>query len=165
MAGTGVFYWNDRLGKTDPRTLTLVWNITGAKTVVSAPIGQPVLPTYDAISSQATINDFLGTVDEFTTAQFDATAMGADAFGFLVDMQGQCQSLVGMEVTCYSSTGGATAVTRYVKAGTLAASTLETAVQLGAYGNLAGKIDFGNTPDFDALTSGSIVVKLHWVSK
>lgn len=165
MAGTGVFYWNDRLGKTDPRTLTLIWDITGAKTVVSNPIGQPVLPTYDAISSQATIDDFLGTVNEFTTAQFDSTSMGADTFGFLVAMQGQGQALAGMEVTCYSGTGGGTAVTRYVKAGTLADSTLETAVELGAYGNIAAKINFGNTPDFDGLTSGTILVKLFWVSK
>lgn len=165
MAGTGLFYWNDKLPKTDPRELTLTWKITAAKTCVPTPVGAPTLAVYDAIAAQATINDFLGTVNEFTTAQFDATSMGADAFGALINMAGQVQQLVGFKIDCYSGSGGSTLVTRQALAGALADSTLETAVQLGAYGNLAFKVNFGNTPDFDGLTSGTIQATIYWIAK
>jgi hypothetical protein len=165
MADTGLFYWNEKLGKTNPRELVLVWNITGAKTVTNVPVGAPTYPVFDAISSQSTINDFLGTTNEFTTAQFDSTSMGNDAFGGLVNMQGQVQSVLYFTAQCYSSTGGSTQVTRESLNNGLADSTLETAVGLGSQGNLAFKVDFGNTPDFDGLTSGTIVVKIYWISK
>lgn len=164
MAGTGIFYWNDKLPKTDPRQLTLTWKITGATACVASPVGAPTLATYTALT-QPTIDGFLGTVSEFTAAQFDATSMGNDAFGVLVDMGGQVQQLVGFEIRCYSSTGGSTLVTRQALAGTLADSTLQTAIQLGAYGNLAFKVDFGNTPDFDGLTSGTIQATIYWIAK
>jgi hypothetical protein len=42
---------------------------------------------------------------------------------------------------------------------------LATECAKGSQGNLAFKVDFGNTPDFDGLTAGLIVIELHWVSK
>lgn len=163
MADTGLFYWSDKLGKTNPRELIVTFSITGAKTVVQSPVGFPSLPTFDAIASQSVIDDFLGTVDEFTVAQFDATSMGADAFGCLINMAGQVQALVDFTIECYSS--GNTLVTRHAEAGVLADSTLETAIELGADGNLAFKVNFGNTPDFDGLTAGTIQAKIRWISK
>ena len=71
-----------------------------------------------------------------------------------------------MSAKCYSGTGGSTIVERAVKSSSaLTASTLASECALGANGNMAFKVDFGNTPDFDALTSGLIVVKLMWVAK
>ena len=35
----------------------------------------------------------------------------------------------------------------------------------GASGNIGFKVDFGNTPDFDALTAGTIAIKIIWKSK
>ncbi len=165
MADTGLFYWNEKLGKTNPRELVLIWEITGAKTVVNVPVGSPNYPVFDAIATQAVINDFLGTTDEFTVAQFDSTSMGADAFGGLVNMAGQVQSVLGFTAECYSGTGGSTLVTRESLDIGLTASTLETAVGLGAQGNMAFKVNFGNTPDFDGLTEGTIKVTIYWISK
>ncbi len=93
MADTSLFYWNQKFGKTQPRELKLIWTITGAKTVSTVPIGAPVLTAFDAISSQSTIDNFLGTVDEFLIIDFDSTAMGADAFACIINMGGQAQSL------------------------------------------------------------------------
>lgn len=165
MADINLFYWNEKFGKTQPRYLTLIWEITGAKTVVTIPAGPPVLTTFDAISSQSTINSFLGTTDEFTVAQFDTTSMGADAFGCIINMLGQAQAVTGFEISCYSGSGLTTEVRRASLPDGLTDSTLETAVGLGADGNIAFKVDFGNTPDFDALTSGLIIARVYWVSK
>lgn len=168
MADTNLFYWNDKLGKTNPRELILVWEITGAKAVSLVPVGSPNYPVFDAISSQSTIDNFLGTTDEFTIAQFDSTSMGADAFGALINMggeSGQVKDILGFEIKCFSNTGGSDLVTRASLNDGLTASTLETAIGLGAYGNMAFKVSFGNTPDFDGLTSGMIVAKIYWISK
>lgn len=165
MTATSLFYWQEKLQKTDPRILCLQWQITAAKTVSPLFAGLPALTTFDAITSQSTIDNFLGTSSEFTIAQFDATSMGNDAFGVIVNMGGQMSAIGAMDAQCSSGTGLATIVTRRAIAGTLTASTLETAVQIGSSGNLGLKIDFGNTPDFDGLTSGLIVVEVSWVAK
>lgn len=168
MADTSLIYYNEKWGKTQGRILNIVFEITAAKTVALVPLGQPVLPAFDAIASQAVIDDFLGTSSEFTLAQFDATSMGADAFGCIVNMGGavgQVKSASRMRAVCYSGTGGSTAVSRAVKFGSLTASTLETAAAVGSSGNIGIKVDFGNVPDFDALTSGIIEIQVLWISK
>lgn len=162
MSDTSLFYKNEKLGKTQVRVLHLPFKITGAKAVAQVPLGQPVLTTFDAIAAQATIDDFLGTVSEFTIAQFDATAMGNDTFGGIVNMLGQVKAVSMMEAICYSA--GGVSVLRGCQGVGLTASTLETAYALGASGNLAFKVDFGNTPDFDGLTAGQIIIKLHWIA-
>lgn len=165
MGDTSLFYYNDQLLKVNPRVLLLEYKITAAVTASPIISNSASLITFGAFASQAVIDDFLGTVDEFTLAQFDATAMGADAFGGLVQMNGQAAVISQMIARCYSNTGGADLVTRQVQGGTLTASTLETAVEVGADGNIGFKVDFGNTPDFDALTSGTIQIEIHWVPK
>jgi hypothetical protein len=173
MADTSLFYWNPKFGKTQPRELVLIWEITGAKTVAQVPVGTPVYTTFDAIASQSTIDDFLNTTDEFTIAQFDATAMGNDAFGCIVNMGslddtdqlGQAKQVLGFEIKCFSGSGFTTLVERASLNDGLTASTLETAIAIGEFGNIAFKVDFGNTPDFDGLTSGMIVARIYWISK
>lgn len=163
--GPGIFLFNANMPQL--KVLKLVWKITGAKAVQPLPItNSAVYAFFDAISSQTTIDNFLGTEDEFTTTQFDSTTMGADAFGVLVSMQGQALSVQSMTARCYSGTGGATLVTRQCQASTvLPNSTLGTAIAVGADGNIGLTVDFGNTPDFDGLTSGTIEIEITWLSK
>lgn len=166
MSQPSLHYWQAALPKTLPRVLHLAWEITAAKTVSPLNMGLPVLTAFDAIASQAVIDSYLGTTSEFLVAAFDATAMGADVFAGIVNMGGQAAKLNSAIARCYSGTGGATLVERCVKSSAaLTASTLATECALGADGNLAFKVDFGNTPDFDGLTAGVIVVELQWVSK
>lgn len=166
MTATSLMYWNDQMLKAAPRTLKLVYDITGAAASTITPASTVSLTTYAAFASQAVIDDFLGTTNEFLLAAFDATSMGADAFGGLVNMNGQVQTLISMTAKCYSGTGGATLVERSVLASSaLTASTLATEAAKGADGNLGFKVDFGNTPDFDALTSGLIVIEFDYISK
>ncbi len=164
-----VFLWNDKFGKRTEQ-LILEWDITGAKTVVTRPMGMPVLTAFDAIASQAVINTFLGTTDEFNYLAFDGTALGADSFGVIVNMAGQAATLLSVEMSSYgtyATAGSETEVRRAspaVAAGlTVSSNTNEAA--LGANGNIAFRMVFGNSPDFDGQTSGLLVARINWISK
>ncbi len=166
MADTNLFYYQPALAKTNPRVLSLQFKITAGTTVSTLPMGWPILNTFTAIASQAVIDDFLGAVSEFNYLAFDATAMGNDAQGIIFNMDGQAQDVIGFEAKCYSGSGFTTLVERgYYSVPTLTNSSLVTEVAVGVYGNIACKIDWGNTPDFDALTDGYIVVDIYWISK
>lgn len=166
MSQASLMYYNEKLGKTQSRPLKFEFDITAAKTVSGLPIGAPVLTAFDAIASQAVIDAFLGTTNEFLVAAFDATALGADTFACIVNLGGQAAVLNSVTARCYSGTAGSTLVERHVKSSSaLTASTLVTEAALGANGNLAIKVDFGNTPDFDALTAGQIVIEFDWIAK
>lgn len=145
-----------------------IWHfdITAAVTVAPLPSDDSsALTTFGALT-QAAIDDHLGTSSEFTAAQFDATSMGADAMGIILDMGGQAEALERIVVKCYSGTAGATLVERSVKSiATLQDSTLATECALGSNGNIGIKIDWGNTPDFDALTAGQIEIRVYWRAK
>lgn len=162
---TSLMYWNEKLARTQLRKVSFEFDITGAGTVAPLVAGAPVLTAFGAIASQNAINDFLGTTNEFLLAAFDATAMGADAMAVIVDMGGQVEKLAYATARCFSGTAGATRVEVCVQGGSLTASTLETAAAKGADGNLAMKINWGNTPDFDGLTDGTIIVDFYYVSK
>lgn len=165
MSSTGLFYVNEKHPKTQPRRLDFTFQITAAKTVSVYPVGADCFSFFDAIT-QAQIDAYLGSTNEFLAALFDSTAMGADAFGGIIKMGGQAGSVVRMEAKCFSGTGNATLVSRAaIGSAGLAASTLETACGISTSGNLAFKVDFGNTPDFDALTTGIIIISVWWIAK
>lgn len=156
-------YWNERVQLAQPQTLSLVYSITAATTVTEV-CRNPVLTTFTALASQAVIDNFLGTTNEFLLAAFDATAMGADAMGVIINMGGQAAEVYDMKAYCFSASN--TVVTRQVEdQAALTASTLETAIAKGANGNIALKLNWGNTPDFDALTAGTIQIDIQWRSK
>lgn len=161
--------YNEVMTKGACRSLTLIWKITAAVTVSPRPIaaGPAAMVVFGAIAAQATIDDFLGTTNEFLIAAFDATAMGADAMGVIINMKGQAADLIGVETVCGSETAYATIVNRVAlkSATTLTASTLVTEAALGASGNIAYKINWGNTPDFDALTDGYIRSTIYFIAK
>lgn len=164
MSQASLFHWQDQYQKSVPRVDVFMWKITGAAASQLVPAQSGVLSTYGALT-QAQIDAFLGSSSEINYLAYDATAMGADAFGAIFNFNGQVQSLSYVKATCYSGTGGATAVTRTTLAAGLTNSTLETAAVVTSLGNVGVKVDFGNTPDFDGLTSGIIVMELAWVSK
>lgn len=157
-------YWNNKLPKTQTRVLRLEYEITGAKTVSEIVPGGAALVDFDAIT-QAEIDDHLGSSSEFAAAKFDATAMGDDHFGGVIDMKGQVQKLALMRARCYSGTAGATLVEQAIKPDGMTASTTGTEAELSDEGNIAFKVNFGNTPDFDGLTAGLIEIEFHFIGK
>lgn len=164
MSQTSLFHYQDQYEKGLCRKDSFIWTITGAAASNLVPQQSAVLSTYGALT-QAQIDAFLGSTNEFNYLDFDATAMGADMFAAIFNYDGQVQSVSSVVATCYSSTGGSTQVIRQTEADGLAASTVETAAELSSLGNVAVKVNFGNTPDFDGLTSGTIQIDIYWVSK
>lgn len=169
MSQASLMYYNEVFGKSVPRTLRLIYEITGAVTVAARPLSAAPasLVVFGAVSAQSTIDNFLGTTSEFDYLAFDATSMGADAMGMIVNMKGQAGDVIGFESRCYSASLYTTMVSRAslkVSAG-LTNSSLTTQIALGSSGNIALKIDWGNTPDFDGLTSGAIITDIYWVAK
>lgn len=156
-------YWNERVQMSQPRVLKLWFTITAAKTVTD--LGRsPTMTTFDTAFTQAEIDAHLGTSSEFNYLAFDSTAVGADVFGGVINMSGQCAEVYGMVARCYSASN--TIVTRQCEdSSTLTASTLATEIAKGSSGNIAFKVNFGNTPDFDALTAGTIEIEILWRSK
>lgn len=162
---TSLFYWNDRLALTEPRCLVLGWDITAAKTVSQVPVGRPVLETFDALT-QAQIDAFLTDADvtsssEFTLAQFDATSMGVDAFGAIINMREQAAKALWIDLTCHLVTGTDGVVRNVEVATDLSDSTLANNVEfeVSSAGNMAFK---ATVTGLDAATDGFIEAKLYW---
>ena len=156
--------WSSSLARAEPYILHVEFAITAAKTFRALSAGYPALPFADALT-QAQIDNFLGSSGEISVLKYDATAMGDDMFGCIIDMKGQCAELESVFYVCHSGTGGLTSVSGKIAAGTMADSTASTGALLSANGNPYVRIAFGNTPDFDALTSGVVTLQLTWLPK
>jgi hypothetical protein len=156
----GLFFWQDKIGRNNPHVVQFLFQITAAKTVSQLPQGTPTLTSFDAIASQATIDDFLGTTNEFLAAQFDAVSMGVDAFACICNFGGQGDALYAVEAYVDDLT------TRVEKSlpsvATLTSSSLTNQCAVGANGNLAVRLVMTG---LDALTSGIISVRFLFKSK
>jgi hypothetical protein len=164
--GPGGFPYSSRRGK-EVHVSEFRFTITGTNTTTNLPIDDVAALSGQAAAAftQAIIDAHLGTTDEFTAAQYDATSMGADAQGIIIDMGKQVDELLMIEGVCYSVTGSTQSFVADGITSTLTDSSLQTECALGASGNVGVKIDWGNTPNFDGLTAGQIVLRVHWRSK
>ena len=162
MSSTSLMYWNEKLPKTQPRKLTFLYDITGAKAMTSLVSGIPVLHSFDAIASQAVIDDHLGSTNEFLLAAFDATAMGTDAVAFIIDMKGQAAKVLTCKVASLLAAGTVDVSKQIQMSSALTASTLETKAALSSAGNIAIKAVLTG---LDALTDGTVLVEVEWIAK
>lgn len=167
MSATSLVYYQEKLGKTQPRRLQLAWSASSG-TLTALVAGYPILATGAAISAQATIDTFLGTTSEFNYLAFDATSMGTDALGILIDMKGQARQAVWAKLTSYSSTYFATTANAVANGATgITATTLETALSCGDSSSItgSGNIAFkGVISGLDSLT-GVLTLDIYWISK
>lgn len=157
MSSLSLHYKQPKLYRGTPRELSFQWLITGAKTITPLIQGRPVLDAFDALT-QAQIDAFLGSTNEYLADKFDATAMGTDVFAAIVDMQGQADQLV--YARCRTITG-TTVLERMIGEEALTASTLETKAEKSSLGNLAVRAELAG---LDALTSGIIDLRIGWLS-
>lgn len=167
-ADTPLFYRNEKHAKSQVRELLFVFQITGAGVWVPVPRGQDVLYSGGALTQQQ-IDDYLtrpydgyqSTVSTgFTAAQFDATAMGANVIGGIVNMNQQAAYVSHMTAAFHSGATEATAGA--VGAAGIASTTLENAVGLSPAGDIGFKAILAG---LDAATSGLIVIRIGWISK
>lgn len=169
MSDSSLMYWSEKMGKSQPRILTFTWEITGAKAVTEHPQGIPVLYSFDALT-QAQIDAFLTTPyvtssSEFTLAEFDATSMGTDAFGGIIDMKGQADDVLWIDSkTNLDPTADGLLHNSDVAVSSLSDSTLANNIEV-ALGS-AGNIGFKQTvTGLDAATNGMIMIQIGWISK
>lgn len=154
-------HWSSKIEGGQTPSDIFWFDITGAKT--NTPLSGPaVLTAYDAIAAQSTIDNFLGTTNEFLIIDFDATAMGTDAIAFIVNYETQVNKLVMAEVTVYDGNTAVVTTTKGILPAGLTASTLANEAELGAEGNVAVR---AVVTGLDALTSGVIKLELFWGSK
>lgn len=179
MAGPGLIYMNEQIYQREDE-LIIKLKITGAGTQTLLPLNNSAVLAFQtaAVPTQAAIDAFLGSSSEFLAAQFNATSIGVDALGLLVNMSGQksgvtsltanpntnsaqASSVLAYEARMYSGSQGATIVQEGAVSGTLASTSLTAGVQGGSCGNIGVRAVLSG---LNALTSGLIVVRIHWIS-
>lgn len=166
--GLPLFLKSDSLQRGQVPSLRLLFSITGAKTSAQLSFKKdPLITGYDAGDFvQATVDSFLdSTNDIIVSAAFGSTAMGANAFGFIIQCNGQMQRAAGMKFTLETTAGGTPArVERLVQASTSALTDAATsALAVSPAGNIYGRLS--GVGDLDAGTAGYIDIEIFFEPK
>jgi hypothetical protein len=168
MSSEALSYSQEKLGLTQARILNFTWEITGAKAVTETPQGIPVLYSFDAIT-QAQIDAFLTTPfstssSEFDGDAFDATSMGTNAFGGIIDMRGQAMDAIWIDSQCnLDPTTDGLVHNSDVKVATLSTTALADNIEVAV--SSAGNLAFKQTvTGLDAATDGLIRIQIGWLS-
>ena len=166
MADTPIMYWQEKLGKTQVRQLRIVWTTSSGTFTEKLP-GNPIYFTQGAIATQSVIDNFLGTSSEFDYLAFDATSMGTDAVGVIIDMKGQAAKVSHATLDAYSGTHGVTLAGARTLTTAITATTLETAVACGASATITGSGNLAFKGVISGLDShtGVVVLTVNWISK
>jgi len=129
------------LQKFEPVILDLfIQNASGTLSIDSKINGYPVLFSSAAIT-QATVDAFLGSTSEFAaTTAFGATAMGVDALGFVINMQGQVSSALWLEAAAYQTTNLFYFVEGNGTTTTVLPDTLTAGFAVTSLGNIYGRL-------------------------
>lgn len=148
------------------RKLTFVWQITGAKAAAlllpqpEATFGFDAPGSATAALGQTTIDNLLGSTNEVLAATaFGSTALGTDAFGFVINMNGQIKSVKAASIVSNVGASGAS-VTAYCLGQTTALPNTLPAlarVQKTSGGNLAGQFVLAN---LDSATAGVVILEV-----
>lgn len=167
------YAWNDAIQASQYQELVFAWSITGAKAASLLNAGAPIAHTFDAgLDTLAEITAALPnmTTDEFTAATaWGSTAMGTDAFGFVIDMSGEYGAATGQArrvrfVECHVS-GTASSVpliAAFAGQQTALTNALTNQCTVGSLGNIGGHIV---VTGLDALTSGLILLRIYLENK
>ena len=161
MASTSLYYYGQELAQAIPYDLTLAYSISASRTVSPSPQSHASLITFGALT-QAQIDNYLGTTSEFLAAQFDGASMGAESFGVLVNMLGQGKSVHGFESHAALLAGTTVVQSLGSSVTTLTSSAVANQIAVGSSGNIAMKFSITG---FDALTTGSLIVRALWFPK
>lgn len=150
-----------QLAASQPHTLTLAFVVTsGVVTQLLTKNLPPIIfGTTAGAFTQAAVNALLGSsgTDEIdTSVAFGSTAMGVDAFGFVLDCDGQIENVIGLESTLY-----AVEQDNFVPKVSSLPDTLTEGLLVTPAGNLAGRVI---PTGLDAAT-GYLIIKIHFFSK
>ena len=161
---------DSRIAASQPHVLHLVFTITaGAPTQLLTKNLPPVIFGVAAGDfTQAAVNALLAkdsngddlsassTAEIDTTVAFGSTAMGVDAFGFVISCDGQIDDVLGMEATLYDAEQD-----NFVPKAASLPDTLTEGLFITPAGNLAGRVI---PTGLDAET-GYLSLKIYFYSK
>lgn len=157
---------NDAAARHQFRRLVFAFQVTGAKTAVlispipEATFGFDTPGSVTAPLGQTTIDNLLGSVNEVIAATaFGATALGTDAFGFVINMNGQIKSVAGASIVSNVGASGALVSASCLGQTTALPNTLPALarVQKTSLGNLAGQFVLAG---LDTATSGIVFLEV-----
>jgi len=120
------------------------WFLNTTKTLTFSAhyMGYPIIHGCDSGDFvQATVDSFLGVTSDITVAtSFGSTAMGTDAYGFIIAMNGQVASAVAAEGITYLATPVPAAVQGAGTVTTALPNTLTQGFAITASGNIYGRL-------------------------
>lgn len=142
--------------------IELMYQITGAKAGKFMGFIPHALVGYDtgAPLDQASIDALLGSSSEFVAATaFGATAMGTDALGLVLDLQGQAAYVASGYMEVVANIGGTCTVQVVQPQITALPNTLAAParLQISSVGNVAAQIVVSG---LDAATAGMLLIRL-----
>jgi hypothetical protein len=131
------------LQKLEPVVLEY-WFTDTAKTISYAAhqMGYPLIAGHDAGDFvQATVDSFLGITNDVVVAtSYGSTAMGTDAYGFIINLQGQASTACWAEAVAYLATPIPAGVVGAGTVTTALANTLTQGFAVTAGGNVYGRL-------------------------
>lgn len=156
---------NDKLARNQPHKVEYTLIVTGAKASRQPVLLQnPVILTgYDAATTltQAGVDAFLGIASTIPCATcFDATSLGTDAIGFVLNMAAQVDKVIALEVS--GQLGGTALVPVFLEASQVALTSSLSSAVAAADGNIYGRLVLTG---LDAATAGHISIKPLYKSK
>lgn len=132
------------LQQKEPQALDFYINLaSGVPSLTTNMAGYPIIFGTSAATplTQAEIDAFLGVSGDITAAtSFGSTAMGVDAIGFVINMQGQAQSALWASSTLYVATRIFNAVEGAGVTTTALPNTLTQGFAVTPAGNLYGRL-------------------------
>lgn len=136
-------YKSPQLQKLAPFVLEY-WLTATTKTLTlpAQEMGYPIIHGCDATDFvQATVDTFLGIANDVVVAtSFGSTAMGTDAYGFIINMQGQAAQAAWACATVYLATPVPNGVIGAGSVTTALPNTLTQGCAVTAGGNIYGRL-------------------------
>jgi len=156
--------FNSQLAASQPHVITLAFTVTSGTVtqLLTKDLPPIIFGTAAGSFTQAAVNALLGVSDSAsteeinTTVAFGSTAMGVDAFGFVLDCDGQIETVVGMESTLYP-----TEQDNFVPKVSSLPDTLTEGLLVTPDGNLAGRV----IPTGLDSATGQLIIKILFFSK
>ena len=158
---SGLSYYSPDLADVDARKVDVIFEMTGVATAVPIPDAGGTLGFFGPLTTQSEIDDFLGTTDEFDVADFNATSMGADAYGVLINMGGQADQVFGFKATLdFGGTAVVQALGMPLPA--IDGTVLNNQVALGSEGNIALITIMAG---LETAGTGLLTLEVYWKAK
>lgn len=154
-------YWSPEVASADYYRLDIKFNFNGQKDITPEPPNKASFTFFDELTSQAQIDDFLGTANEFLYTDFNDTSMGTDTLGIIINMEKQVRECNGFIFNTAALTGQTPETRKAVGevVSTIDGTQIKNQIAVGGEGNLAMIL---SVSALDTQPTGIMVVSIGW---